>query len=407
VQIAIATIMRPEGPTGVQTNVNRLKAGLEAKGHDVFLLTPFSFLPWLASLFYAVRPLLLRGALRHCGVFWYRYWHYQFLRLALRRLVRTTNVEVVSAQCPLSAHAALQVRRATNRNFPIVLTCRFNVSQAEEFVEKGELRKPSRLYAGITRLEHDTLAAVDAVVFVSRFSHDLVLRRVGVSRSNTHVIFNGASIPAGVTTMRRSDLGLRENAFVIVSVGTLEPRKNQLTLVRLLTDLLRSAEDCQLALVGDGQDRGKIEKHIREENLADHVMLLGRRRDVQEILPLCDLYCHPAKMESFGVAIAEAMAHGLPVIAAPVGGIPEFVEHERSGLLIECVPERKVEYLEAIRRLMRKDDDYRRLSAGASEVVRDVLSVRAMVAKYEAVYQSLSGRGQIHSPMESTDARPE
>lgn len=394
-RIAIATMMRPLGATGVQTNVHRLKTGLEARGHDVLLLTPFSHRLSLARLFYAVRPLVLRGPLSHYGVFWYRYWHYQFLYLAMRRLVRAADIDVVSAQCPLSAHAALQVRRTTRRNFPVVLTCRFNVSQAEEFVEKGELRKPSRLYDGIRRLEHDVLTAVDAAVFVSRFSQDVVLRHAGVSCAQTHVVFNGVPSPPARTALQRSDLGLRDDAFVIVSVGTLEPRKNQMGLVKLLTGMLRSLENCQLVLIGDGQDRGEIAKHVRDNNLQKQVVLLGLRRDVDAILPLCDLYCHPSRMESFGVAIAEAMAHGLPVIAAPVGGIPEFVVHERSGLLIECAPERKTQYVESIRRLMRKDDDYQRLAKGARRAFEEVLTARAMVSKYEAIYQSLNGpRGE-------------
>ena len=383
--------MRATGETGVQTHFQSLQRGLEDAGHEVTLVNSFSVLRWLACPIYAVRRIFLRGPFEAAGVGWYRYWHYVFLYFALRRLVLSEGVDVVSAQCPLSAQAALKVRRNTGRSFRVIWTCHFNESQAAEFAGRGQLRKGSRLYASIEKLEREMLQAVDGVTFVSEYSRQVTLNHAGVAPACSHVVFNGLQPPVPVSRLQRKDLGLRDDAFVIVNVGVLEPNKNQHAFVQMLADLLLAEENCQLLLVGDGPDRRKIETFVRDRGLRHKVLLAGFRTDVHEILPLCNLYCHPSKTESFGLAVAEAMSHGLPVIVAPVGGIPEFVEHERSGLLIACQDDRKGAYLEAIRRLMRNGRDRQRLAHGARQAFENRLTLQVMTAHYEEILAPLAG----------------
>lgn len=388
-KIAIATLMRDTGDTGVQTQFNALKRGLQKAGHEVLLINSFSSLRWLSYPVYAVRRLLLRGPLRPARVWWYRYWHYLFLYFALNRRVLTEGIDVVAAQCPLSAKAALKVRSKTGKQFRIVWTCHFYLSQAAEFEGRGELRKGGSLYKSIEALEREMLQSVDCVTFVSEHSRRAIVHHSGVTPACSHVIFNGLESPSPCGKLQRKDLGLQDDAFVIVSVGALEPNKNQYAFVQMLSDMLLSEQEYQVLLVGEGKDRGKIEAYVRERGLQDRVILLGQRNDVHEILPLCDLYCHPSKMESFGLAVAEAMSHGLPVIVAPVGGIPEFVKHNQSGLLIECTADNKADYLEAIRRLMQSQEDHRRLSKGAKQVFEVVLTLKTMTDEYEAVFNTM------------------
>jgi glycosyltransferase involved in cell wall biosynthesis len=396
--------MRQKGATGVQTHQRSLKLGLEQAGNEVLIINSFSSLRWLSTPVYAIRPLFLKGPFRSVGVFWYRYWHYLFLHFALKRLVLKESIDVVAAQCPLSAKAALRVRSETGQRFAVTWTCHFVVSQAAEFAGKGDLQKGTRLYASIQALEREIMQSVDCVIFVSDHARRVTVDHARVTPARSCVIHNGTQPPQVFNKLQRNDLGLRDDAFVIVSVGALEPNKNQAAFIEMLSSFLDCERNCQILLVGEGQDRQKIAKLVREHGQQDNVILLGIRNDVDEILPLCDLYCHPAKAESFGLAVAEAMSHGLPVIAAPVGGIPEFVTHNESGLLIECSQDQSDVYIKAIRRLMQDPEERRRLSQGAKRVFEDRLTLSSMTSKYDSVFKSLTESSLIASHRQQTSS---
>jgi len=90
---------------------------------------------------------------------------------------------------------------------------------------------------------------------------------------------------------------------------------------------------CKLLLVGDGPERNKAELLCREKELSNNVIFLGHLKSTVEVLNISDLFLLPSEKESFGLAALEAMAAGVPVISTISGGIPELVEHGKSGFL--------------------------------------------------------------------------
>jgi glycosyltransferase involved in cell wall biosynthesis len=326
--------MRRQGTTGVQSHFTALEHGLRSQGVNVGFINSFSYYRPLYYPLYAVRPLLLARAAPSLGVWWYRYWHFLFLQLALRKHLQQNPPDIINAQCPLSALAALRVRTDMGHRFKVVLTCHFNLSQAEEFRGKGEIKNDGRLYRSIVDLERFVLHNVDGVVFVSEFARNNIAAFLGNKFSSSAVIHNGIA-PAGSSHHDlRTELGIDPKAFIIVSVGTLEPRKNQVFLVAVMKELLKTDRSIVLLLVGDGQDRQRIKAESHRAGCGQNIRLLGFRSDVRGLLAASDLYCHPALMESFGISIVESYAAGLPVIASPVGGIPEIVQHGKTGFLI-------------------------------------------------------------------------
>ncbi len=89
----------------------------------------------------------------------------------------------------------------------------------------------------------------------------------------------------------------------------------------------------KLVLVGDGPERAKMERLSRELNISSDVNFLGNLKSTKEVLNISDLFMLPSSSESFGLAALEALACGVPVIATNKGGIPEVVEHGKSGYL--------------------------------------------------------------------------
>ena len=118
----------------------------------------------------------------------------------------------------------------------------------------------------------------------------------------------------------------------LISVGRLRAPKDFITLARALARL--EPGSFRASLVGDGPDRSMIEAELEQLGLGDRVRLLGDRSDVPRLLAAADVFVCSSRSEGMPVSIIEAMAVGLPVVASAVGGVPEMVDDERTGLLV-------------------------------------------------------------------------
>jgi sugar transferase (PEP-CTERM/EpsH1 system associated) len=180
---------------------------------------------------------------------------------------------------------------------------------------------------------------------------------------------------------------------IVGTVGRLEPVKDQLTLVRAFLHLLDSEPDrgerLRLAMIGDGlllEESRQLLRGVGAERLA---WLPGTRDDVSEILPALDLFVLPSLREGISNTILEAMASGLPVVATRVGGNPELVDHERTGMLVP--PSDPVALAEAIRFYLQHPNEVRRHGDAARKKVESQFSMEAMVNGYMAVYDRVLG----------------
>jgi glycosyltransferase involved in cell wall biosynthesis len=118
-------------------------------------------------------------------------------------------------------------------------------------------------------------------------------------------------------------------ASTVVSVGNLRPEKGHSVLLRAVAEL----GDARLVIVGDGPLRSSLEREARSLGLADRVEFAGAVSDVWPYLARADVFVFPSLSEPLGIAVMEAMAAGLPVVASAVGGIPELVTDGVTGYL--------------------------------------------------------------------------
>jgi N-acetyl-alpha-D-glucosaminyl L-malate synthase BshA len=96
---------------------------------------------------------------------------------------------------------------------------------------------------------------------------------------------------------------------------------------------VRARYRAKLVLVGDGPERAPVAQQAAELDLTEHVEILGEQDDVRDLLSVADVFLLPSAQESFGLAAAEAMASGTPVVASRVGGLPEVITHGETGFL--------------------------------------------------------------------------
>jgi glycosyltransferase involved in cell wall biosynthesis len=121
---------------------------------------------------------------------------------------------------------------------------------------------------------------------------------------------------------------------VVGSVGNFTAKKDHATLLLAFAKVHATHPDARLVLVGIGPLEDALRRQVDELDLSDAVTFLGRRDDVEAILPGFDVFVLSSRYEGLPIALLEAMAAGVPPVATRVGGIPEVLTHEEDGLLV-------------------------------------------------------------------------
>lgn len=157
---------------------------------------------------------------------------------------------------------------------------------------------------------------------------------------------------------KRAKLGVKEDDFLLLSVGELSDRKNQKVIIDALGKMKaeNSIGNIVYLAVGKGDMQGTFEHLIKEFGLEHHVKLLGFRTDIDELCAVVDCFVHPSIREGLGIAPLEAMAAGLPLISADVNGIKDYTQDGVSGC---CVDPTNVDAMvEAIKK-MHNEEEFR------------------------------------------------
>lgn len=312
--IAIATILPPEGETGVQAHFRAVMRYASEGGMDVVLVTPHALSRWVYGPIFGIRY-LLKGPLAPLGLLWYRFGHYHLLKAALNRRFRQETPAVVYAQCPLSAKAAL-ASLAGRRGAKVVLVCHFNHSHAYEHALAGEIRVGGLLYRRIERTDQEVIPRVAGLVHVSAHARQVLRDRLPAARHLPDLVVpNWTTVASEAPAVPSGD---------ILSIGGLEPRKNHQFLLRVLAEARRLGHAYRLTLVGAGPERASLEAMCRALGIRDLVTFAGHHPQARRLMAAHRVYAHSALTESFGIVLIEALAAARPVLAAPTGGIPEI-----------------------------------------------------------------------------------
>jgi glycosyltransferase involved in cell wall biosynthesis len=198
------------------------------------------------------------------------------------------------------------------------------------------------------------------------------------------------SVPAGARGAIRQSLGL-ENEFIWLAVGRFEIAKDYPNMLRAFALVRQRQPDAVLLLVGHGSLQNEVESLGRSLNLGEQIRFLGVRGDVPEVMSAADGYVMSSAWEGMPIALLEAAAAGLPIVATLVGGNHEVIREGESGIL---VPPRDHEALgRAMLRLMELSDVERRsMGERGREHVRTHYGLGRVVERWEDVYRQVSVR---------------
>ncbi|MFW6132727.1 MAG: glycosyltransferase [Planctomycetota bacterium] len=234
----------------------------------------------------------------------------------------------------------------------------------------------------------------DRLVCASESARRWHARRSGLPAWRYAVIPTGVDAPgcapdAEARRRLRAEWEVEDDALLVAYVGRLDRRKGVDVLLAALSHLAARGEPHRLVIVGDGPQCDMVRTFIAHGEGGGHCRWVERVPDARAVLSAADVFAMPSRCDEFGVAVGEAMAAGLPVIATDVPGVRELVGHDRTGLLVE--PEDVVGVAEAIERLAGDADLRRRLGRAGRRYVTDHRGIDAAVRAHERLYLDVAG----------------
>ncbi|CAG1017467.1 phosphatidyl-myo-inositol dimannoside synthase [Burkholderiaceae bacterium] len=247
-----------------------------------------------------------------------------------------------------------------------------------------------RLDARRERLYRFALRASDFGVSVCEAAQERFVAHGVIPADQAVVVPNGIDLARfqprdEIASARlRHELGLPAGGTLFGTVGRLNEAKQQHLLLKALRQLLDGGVAASLVMVGDGELRGALEAECRRLGLEPHVRLLGARSDVPDLLAAMDVFMLPSRTEGYSLALVEASAAGLPIIASDVGGNREIVKDGLTGVI---VPSGDVGRLAAAMKALAQDAGWRAALGGQGRAwaVREG-SLDAMCERYMALY---------------------
>jgi glycosyltransferase involved in cell wall biosynthesis len=368
--LRIALMLETDGPGGAESVLLQLAEELRSRGHDVMPVGPASGCGWLGGEFAARGFTPQTYELRH-PIDWR-------CVTSLTTLIRRHGTQLVhSHEFTMAVYGSVAARRAGAGH---VITMHGGRYYAEAWRRRAALRW--------------AMKRSDATTAVSGATAADLRRTLGVSGDAVRILPNGIRMPNGRREKVRRELNVHDDELLIVSIGNLYPVKGHAVLLRALAELEEQggAPQWRLAIAGRGEDEQRLRSIAHDAGITARAHLLGFRSDAPDILAAGDIFVMPSLSEGLPLALIEAMATGLAIVASDVGGIPEVVARGREAVLVPAASPTAL--AAAIRGLL--DDPVRRATLGAAaqrRAHRD-FSVARMADAYEALYRgAAAGRG--------------
>jgi len=241
------------------------------------------------------------------------------------------------------------------------------------------------LYAYLHTL---SLCFVDAVVLVNKSmmtnrwlkrlkDQDLYYVRNGIMRYEKSAVNPDESI-----------IRFCSNAYTVISCGRLSKEKGYEDLICSLDQAIKKGANVNLLILGEGPERKNLENRIALLKLQERVYLPGYRDNVQDYLPYGNLFVLSSISEGLPITLLEAMQMGIPVVATSVGGVPDVLNHQENGILVQA---RDVEGLcNAMVSLYKDPNLGQNMAERAQDLVCREFSSEKMAQDYMSIYNEVT-----------------
>jgi N-acetyl-alpha-D-glucosaminyl L-malate synthase BshA len=272
-----------------------------------------------------------------------------------------------------SAWIAKEMLKESGRPLPVVTTL-----HGTDITIVGQ----DHSYQAITRF---SIERSDRITAVSQWLKDETIQAFGCSNQRIDVIPN--FVDPTIYDREHHGAALHDDLGggrkVLMHISNFRPVKRVCDVVRVFAKV-REEVPSILVMVGDGPERGAAEEEARKLGVAHDVRFLGKIDQVAPLLAAADLYVFPSESESFGLSALEALACGVPVVAARVGGVPEVV---RDGVTGALLPLGDVDGMARASVALLQPERWEVASAAAKADARARFATDDVVARYETLYE--------------------
>ena len=337
------------------------------------LFPPLDLKPQFEDAGVPVYPMSLRGRLD-----WFRG------VIALARLLRRIRPDVVHTHLfYANFYGRLAARLA---GCPAVVTTLHSLDYT--YQDNGRLSFRVKKIADRLTARYLTTAHVA----VSEAVRDDFRRHLGLTE--TDVIHNfvdpraHAALAPEERRAVRTTIGCSDKEFVLLNVGRLHREKGQQFVIVAMQQIVQAVPTARLVLAGDGPDEGELRALAAAHGVAHAVVFAGRRSDIRTLLAGADVFILPSNLEGLPIALLEAMATALPVVATRVGGIPEVVDEGVNGRLVPAGDSAGI--ADVVIEIYARPDQSQRMGRNARLTVEERFSVSAAMHRLETLYQGLA-----------------
>jgi|GEM_PF-478698 PST family polysaccharide transporter len=380
--IYIAMQLSSFGITGVHTHIAELIKYLRTIDIHAQLITPYGaprVLRRSIGLLSRFAWLFSRRYSRIASIFAVRW----LLGYQMRSVLPRDAPWTVYAQCPPSALIAARRRRTSLQT--VVLVVHFNISQADEMVAQGVISRNGWIYRSVWRWEEKGLLAADRIVFVSDFMRQCLMERIPALRGRPYLV-----LPNFVTTPEAAKNGPEGD---IITIGSLEPRKNHEYILRVLSQAKIYGDEYSLTIVGSGDGENRLRAIAEELGVVDQVTFTGFIPNASGLLSRFRLYAHAAVLENLPLVIIEAMAAGVPAVAGRVGGIAEILVDNVTGCFWDLSDVSSG--ARVLTDLLKDEDRMKSMGAAAVERFRNEYSADIVAPKLWNFLCGVTGEGDM------------
>ncbi|MFP8781604.1 N-acetyl-alpha-D-glucosaminyl L-malate synthase BshA [Planococcus plakortidis] len=189
----------------------------------------------------------------------------------------------------------------------------------------------------------------------------------------------------------KEELGIEAHEKVLIHVSNFRKVKRVEDVVATFAKVQEKV-DAKLLLVGDGPEMSRIHQQVKDLQIEQEVLFLGKRDNLSELYSMSDVKLLMSEKEAFGLVLLEAMACGVPAIGTQVGGIPEIIEPGINGFLVGLGDVGAA--AEAAIRVLTDGKLHEEMSAQALETASKRFSSEKILAEYEALYKRLLNKGE-------------
>ncbi|NCU16399.1 N-acetyl-alpha-D-glucosaminyl L-malate synthase BshA [Pallidibacillus pasinlerensis] len=355
----------------VATELGKL---LAERGHEIHFISssiPFRLKKLYPNIFYH------QVDINQYSVFQYPPYDIQ-LASKIAEVVHREKLHIIHAHYAIPhAICALLARQMSEHDFKIVTTLHgtdITVLGQDPSLKRAiqfGIEKSDAVTAVSNALVQETYELVTAKKPIN-VVYNFIDERVYAERENNHKL--------------KDNFGIENNEKVIIHVSNFRPVKRVQDIVNTFAKI-RESMPAKLLLVGDGPDMSKIENLVDQLQLKESVLFLGKQDNLEELYSISDLLLLLSEKESFGLVALEAMACGTPVIGTKIGGIPEVIDHGKTGFICELG---NIEQIASFAIDLLQDKRlHEKFSKESVNRVKNRFSSAQIVGQYEDIYYRL------------------